>query len=168
MSAYFKRAQKRTTSVFPLLYVCNTVPSMLLYKLLFAAKNSHLLPDTQKNWAAPYLYVLHMNVRARQAVWFYFIFSSSSWGSTDLGEATCAVQLGNWTCLHRAASEPERCPASSAAMSLVVMPSRHWCASSSCHLEGSSHVTGEGQGGRVTVTCLFPASECREGAEDGP
>lgn len=65
-------------------------------------------------------------MRTKQAIWFHFIFYHSSRGVAGLGAATCAVQLGNGTCLHRVASEPRRHPMSLAAVSPGAVLSPHW------------------------------------------
>lgn len=120
---------------------------------------------------------------------FILLFSSSSWGGAGLGEATCAVQLGDWTRLHRVASGPREVSCvlcchlsrSSAVTSLtcqLFLPSGGFasaltvCAGRDVTALRTDdwHVSCRRRRsrGRVTVTSLFPASECKEVAEDGP
>lgn len=70
-----KREQEKGTALTaPLPCVHNMVPSMTL----FAARNSHLLPDPQ-NWATLHLFVWHMSMRARQAVPVFLQFLRWCW-----------------------------------------------------------------------------------------
>lgn len=101
-----------------------------------------------------------MKMRAKQAVWCNFIFHHqfTRWCWFEGSYMCCPAR--NWTCLHRVASEPERCPVSLQSV---------W--KQRCHLIDDHYVarwdtTALGDDGwhrrrargSMTVACLFPAS----------